>query len=39
MDSGNDRMQNGAHRIGWGIEIYDEVLDDSTGAETHNETH
>jgi len=25
MDSGNDRMQNGAHRIGRGIEIYDEV--------------
>jgi hypothetical protein len=22
MDSGNDRMQNGAHRIGRGIEIY-----------------
>lgn len=25
MDSGNDRMQNGAHRIGRGIEINDEV--------------
>jgi hypothetical protein len=27
MDSGNERMQNGAHRIGRGIEIYDEVED------------
>jgi hypothetical protein len=25
MDSGNDRMQIGSHRIGRGIEIYDEV--------------
>jgi hypothetical protein len=25
MDQGNDRMQSGAHQIGRGIEIYDEV--------------
>jgi hypothetical protein len=25
MDSGNDRMQGGAHGIGRGIEIFDEV--------------
>jgi hypothetical protein len=25
MDSGNDRMQSGTHRIGGAIEIYDEL--------------